>query len=761
MGQYDFKSFYKKLYEEHRDVNRLLEQRIADVRQHAAATEAYYRKLSGNPLIRLWKKTVPPVPDAEPLEEPQAAPPAPDTGCPEDSGEAKRYRRMVYEQQNPYAVWRAGQKEFPMPADPDLCIVKMEDCGPGFSLKELPGEYVLFVSKNGTAVGEGVQRLLEEFRQEPDVWIAYGNEDTDGEIPWFKPGWSPDTLLSFFYFGNAVAVRKEVFSDISWRGDGDWRVNLYDFMLRAACRADRRLSGELKEEEWKDAAVQAWKRIRLVDTLLFGRARTAADGETDYCYGMDESAVPGLWGFEWKFLEIKKDFLESAGFEMQLMEANFPGVYHVCPYPLGESERKVSVVIPSKDNPEMLQKCLDSLRTKTAYQNYEILVVDNGSSPENRERYESMQQQFSFRYLYRPMEFNFSAMCNIGAKEAEGELLLFLNDDVEVIEESFLRRMAGQALLPAAGAVGAKLWYPDGYLIQHAGITNLGVGPGHKLVGDSDEIQYYDGRNVFNFNYLAVTAACLMVRTDLFLRAGGLDETMPVAYNDVEFCFRLYEMGYDNVLRNDAVLRHHESYSRGLDEEDAEKTDRLLGERKRLYEKYPGLEGTDPYYSAFLAQDSASYQFRRVQPPGPNAVWKKASLKDAQEAESGMLAGNVDRVEWKQEEGREDLLEIEGWGVLLGEDNCCFKRSILLKQDRDVELLAAEAEAVIRQDVADSLPGEKRVLLSGMLVRAEGARRKRGIGKLGILLEDTVSGKRYYRWMEQGDKKQSEEREQG
>ena len=147
--------------------------------------------------------------------------------------------------------------------------------------------------------------------------------------------------------------------------------------------------------------------------------------------------------------------------------------------------------------------------------------------------------ELAIQYIYQESEFNFSAMCNLGAKAAKGEYLLFLNDDMEVIEPNWMKRMLGQAACTHTGAVGAKLYYPGereqaAYRIQHAGITNMGIGPAHKLAGMEDTGNLYHGRNLLTYNMLAVTAACLMVKKELFLKAGGFDEEFAVAYNDVE-----------------------------------------------------------------------------------------------------------------------------------------------------------------------------------------------------------------------------------
>ena len=193
-------------------------------------------------------------------------------------------------------------------------------------------------------------------------------------------------------------------------------------------------------------------------------------------------------------------------------------------YPIYEPQGKplVSIVIPSKDNPEALRQCIHSVYAHTDYPNFEIIVVDNGSTARVRVGLENFRQECPFTYLYLPMDFNFSAMCNAGVKEAGGEYILLLNDDMEVIEDTWLTRLVGQASLKHVGSVGAKLLYPNSTKIQHAGISNTIYGPGHKLKKMDDTVSYYYGRNRFVYDMIGVTAACLIMRRSYYLAIGGL-----------------------------------------------------------------------------------------------------------------------------------------------------------------------------------------------------------------------------------------------
>lgn len=271
---------------------------------------------------------------------------------------------------------------------------------------------------------------------------------------------------------------------------------------------------------------------------------------------------------------------------------------------------KISVIIPSKDNYEVLYRCIKSLKDITEYNNYEIILVDNGSGEDNREKYGSLCADVGAEYIYCPMEFNFAKMCNMGADKASGELILLLNDDIEVISSDWLEKMAAQAMEEGIGAVGAKLLYPGSDIIQHCGVVMFPVGPVHILAGLSDSKMWYYGRNRYRYNYMAVTAACLMVKRDKYKACGGMCEELAVGYNDVALCAELCRQGYRNVLCNDVALYHHESVSRGNDLADKRKSERLDREREILYGKYPECKGEDPYYSKGLSKRRIDFTVR-------------------------------------------------------------------------------------------------------------------------------------------------------
>lgn len=742
MAKYDFTNYYKQAYLQEKSKNIQLANEAASKEQAVIELRQKYERIAGNPVIRLLhgvKKVPAKLKNRNVKIE--------DTVCREDSVSVKQYEKEVLFQKNPYLLW-INEHESALQAGDSIVpdtqerqkeefgrteVVFLEKCGGNFSIADVDKPYVLFVSEKGTVNPQAVKIVEEYFDSHRETHILYGAEDvcrkdrgggTERTNPWFKPAYSPETLLSFFYFGNVFAIRKERFLTVEWLKKENWKETIYDFVLKAE---------EVLGEKAKSG-------IAATDKVLFHKNEEQEDKGNRIA--TDDSAIEGIWGYEKDFEKIKLEALKRRGLKGYLEQSNVPGVYSVCI----EEQEKVSIVILSKDNPKILEQCISSIREKTDYENMEIIVVDNGSFEENRLKVEALSRKYEFTYLCDPMDFNFSAMCNIGAKAATGKYLLLLNDDIEVIESGWLKKMAGQASVAGVGAVGAKLWYPDSIKIQHAGITNLAIGPGHKLVTSEDDKPYYDGRNYFTFNYLAVTGACLMVRRELYEEVGGMDESMPVAYNDVEFCFRLHKKGYRNVLRNDSILFHHESLSRGSDEENAEKTARLQEEKKRLYQKYPAYAGTDEYYSPWLAQNSPEYKCGSnvadeeiLKPLTESNVVKKGKPLNEE-----ALAANVDSVDLT-----DGKVRVRGWSFLRGVDNCHYKRSLILEGAENKKCYISEMKAYLREDVPKIFTQETRIELSGFLAGFSVKTIENGTYKIGILYEDMLSDKVYYRMTEQ------------
>ena len=512
--------------------------------------------------------------------------------------------------------------------------------------------YVLFLQAKGELSNLAYDWLDEMFASHPEAVIVYGDEDLETkegirENPWFKPCWSPDLCLSGFFLGSVIAVRKEYVEK---------------------CVEDARIIFEKPEE------------IRPVLRTFLEKAGGFSKGCKSILH------CPHVL-FHVEDSQIWERYLDSREEDMTFMENDFL--------------QEVSVIIPSKDNPEILGKCLHSLEQ---IQGLDIVVVDNGSNSDNQELIKKLTEGMT--YLYHPMEFNFSKMCNMGAAAAKKRYLLFLNDDIEVYGTEWLTAMQRKAARPYVGAVGLKLYYPDSVRIQHAGIISLPVGPVHKMQFAQDDRRIYFDRNRGEVNCLAVTGACLMIDREKFEEVGGFKESLPVAYNDVELGFALYEAGYHNVVLNQYFAYHHESFTRGNDTS-KEKLARLQQERKHLYALHPAFRKEDPYYPEGLSRDGLD---SRIVPAYHHArnILQYAALE---------------RVEWAEGQVREDPClflglelsdadQIRGYGVVLGDNNACYDRFVILKNEVG-EMYQVPAEPQYRQDLEENMADQENVALCG------------------------------------------------
>lgn len=269
----------------------------------------------------------------------------------------------------------------------------------------------------------------------------------------------------------------------------------------------------------------------------------------------------------------------------------------------------VSILIPNCEHIADLRTCLDSIFGKTTWPDYEIVIVENNSTaPELFDYYERIQREHAnVRVVTWEGAFNYSAVNNYGAQFCTGEYLLLLNNDVEVITPDWIEEMLMFAQRPDVGAVGAKLYYPDG-TIQHAGVClGLGSVAGHYFAHVDGENVGYMGRLLYPQNMTAVTAACMLLRREVWDKAGGLDEAWALAFNDVDLCLRIRKAGYHIVWTPFAELYHLESASRGTDDT-PEKKKRFDGEKLRFRTRWAKeLEAGDPYYNPNLSLQRSDF----------------------------------------------------------------------------------------------------------------------------------------------------------
>lgn len=278
----------------------------------------------------------------------------------------------------------------------------------------------------------------------------------------------------------------------------------------------------------------------------------------------------------------------------------------------------ISIVIPNKDHAADLKRCITSILEKSTYENYEIVIVENGSeTKEIFEYYTSLKEYDNIRVVtYEKPEgqngFNYSAVNNFGVKQTKGDYILLLNNDTEVITVNWMEELLMYAQREDVGAAGAKLYYGN-KTIQHAGVVlQLGAHrtAGHSHYGQSRENLGYMGRLCYAQNVSAVTGACLLVKKSLFEEVGGLDESFAISLNDVDFCLKLREKGLLNVFTPFAELYHYESVSRGLDDS-GEKAERYNRESAHFREKWKTvLEKGDPYYNPNFSLDRSDFALK-------------------------------------------------------------------------------------------------------------------------------------------------------
>src|SRR4029077_388512 len=273
----------------------------------------------------------------------------------------------------------------------------------------------------------------------------------------------------------------------------------------------------------------------------------------------------------------------------------------------------VSVIVPTRDQVTLLRRCLTSIRQKTDYGSIEIVIVDNGSTdPETHWFVRDLAQDASVHIVTDPGEFNFSRLINRGAGVARGEVLALVNNDIEAEEPGWLREMVSHALRPEVGAVGARLWYPDGTL-QHGGVV-LGL---HGVASHAFQrfppqpIAPMNRTFALSQNYSAVTAACMLVRKTIFDDLGGFDENLANNFNDVDFCLRLRERGWEIIWTPYANLIHRESASRGRDS-GSEESVQLSREATYMQGRWSEQLWRDPFYNPNL---SHSVAFTLAWPP--------------------------------------------------------------------------------------------------------------------------------------------------
>ena len=443
------------------------------------------------------------------------------------------------------------------------------------------GDYITFLDHDDAFAPHALAYVCEAVNARPESDLIYSDEDKIDPLgtrfePFLKPDWSPDLLLSENYICHLLVLRRDLASAIgSFNSDCDGSQD-YDLILRAISKA---------------------KQIHHIPHVLYhwraGVASTASTIENKQ-YALDAAR-----------LALERHCVRSgtaAGVQHGLVQGRWRVRYPIPP------DAGVSIIIPSGGKADVLRTNLTALFAKTSYADYEVVVVDN-SKGNSIERLLSDFQPAprALRYIdWRNQPFNYSVINNAAARQCESPFLLFLNDDTSVITSEWLEALVELIARPEVGAVGAKLLYPDGR-IQHAGVVmGLYDNCGHAFKGlDAEVSHYFDFSDVIR-NVSAVTGACLMTKSDVFIQVGGFDEDQfAVAFNDIDLCLKIGALGYRVLYTPHAQLYHHEAFS---------KTSKDLvphpQEVASMRAKWEGVIASDPYYNPNLTRNDENFSLR-------------------------------------------------------------------------------------------------------------------------------------------------------
>ena len=445
------------------------------------------------------------------------------------------------------------------------------------------GDYVSLLDHDDTLAPFALYEVVASINAHPEADFFYSDEDKldrTGERvePNFKPDWSPETLRSRNYICHLLTLSRSLFKELGGFRTGFDGSQDYDLVLRASEQARQIVHIPRVLYHWR----------------MHEQSTAANKGSKSYAYENGRKAL--------------SEHLERTGIDASVHDGPILGTYQVIHHL--RRQPLVSVIIPNKDHPEMLARCVESL-AKSSYANYELLVVENGSQrAETFAYYRDIEARPNVRVLTWTKPFNYAAVNNFAANQASGEYLLFLNNDIESINPDWLEALVKVAAQPGVGAVGAKLYYADD-TIQHAGIVvGMGGVAGHSHLSFPRQAAGYMQRLLYTQNVAAVTGACLLTRKDVFDRVGGFDEGFVLAFNDVDLCLQILTKGYRVVWTPDAELYHLESKTRGPEDTD-EKQRRFKREFDLFHLKWGEfLKAGDPYYSPHFRLDRPDFALR-------------------------------------------------------------------------------------------------------------------------------------------------------
>jgi len=453
------------------------------------------------------------------------------------------------------------------------------------ALESATGEFVAFLDHDDELTPDALFECALLVNRYPDLDMVYSDEDKIDDAgaiadPFFKPDWNPERFLSQMYTCHFAAYRRALVEELGGlRPEFDGSQD-YDLVLRLSERTTRIHHIPKVLYHWR----------------IHSASVTSGAEAKPYAYQAAERAIA--------------EALERRGEPGRV--SGVPGYlgHYMVRYDIRE-RKKVSVIVPTRNHGADVDRCLESIFSKTTYKDFEIVLLDNGSDePDSLRRFARWpKRDRRVKVVRYDVPFNYSRINNYAVEHSDGHYVLLLNNDTEVITADWMEAMVEQAQRPAIGAVGGLLLYPDGS-IQHAGIvTGLGGVAAHSHRGFPGDSPGYVGALLTISNFSAITGACLMVRRAVWDEVGGLDEEFAVAYNDVDFGLRVCEAGYRNVFLPHVKLYHFESKSRGL-ETTPEKIHRFDKEKQLMRERWKTDSATDPCYNRNLTVDREDFSIR-------------------------------------------------------------------------------------------------------------------------------------------------------
>ena len=477
-----------------------------------------------------------------------------------------------------------AQLEAAAAADPRIRIVRRETNGhisaaTNSALALATGDFVAFMDQDDLIPPHALLEAAAELVRHPETDLVYTDEDKiDGRgrrvEPHLKTAWDPELMLSQNMASHLTVIRRSRVVEAGGLREGLEGAQDWDLVLRVARAAG---PGRIRHVP---AALYHWRqagRASFSETAM-ARCRAAAERAVN-----DHLAATG---------KVARARAAASGPAWLEIDRDLP-----VPAP------KVSVIVPTRDRADLLEACAEGVLSRTDWPDLELLVVDNDSAePATRALFDRLSRDPRVRILPAPGPFNYSAINNGAVRAATGDLLVFLNNDVDVQGAGWLKALAAQALRPEVGAAGAMLRFPDGR-VQHAGVAlgigaagvagALGVGAGPRDPGPSNRLQ--TARCVS-----AASAACLGVRREVFDASGGFDaDNLPVAFNDIDLCLRIGALGLQVIWTPQADLVHRESASRGSDLE-ARHAERFAREAAWMRQRWGGTLDADPFYGLNL-----------------------------------------------------------------------------------------------------------------------------------------------------------------